>query len=526
MGGKAKQDLVPFGGILPPSPPRKRSHRIRYFPVAVAGFLALSSVLIFMWFYRDANRTIRVGPRTTYFPGPLLPDGTVNYVAAYNIMAGKGVTAHNNAAIPLIRLFRPSPSRLGKHWRLVLKEMHYTPGKGPEPEFMPFQKYLRLHPVAKKLQTAGGLPLTMGRAVRAHMHPWRQSDDPALARYLHSQMGAFAALRRAVRRRQLFLPASGHHADIGPVGNLLLCCRSIGRALTARATLDLGRHHVRRALGDLRAAQRLGALMGQTPSMIYGLIGQHIARRAMRAELFLVTRPKAGISLALFKAIAAHRCRRPLWSCPHEFDTGQRLQLLAFVTEMYRVAQGESRKPLRGAFPKFGPSLLTDMVNWNSVLRRCNRMMNAIVRAQKLKSLVAALRVRQFESRHEFKLRYLRPPEAYLHSTRMMFTLIARMRASTHAAEIIATNGHMQPRILRVAVALAIYHAKTRTFPASLRDLAPQYIKKIPSDLFTGQPLIYHRVHTGYFLTCGWKQVTESLKRATASGLVVRYPAP
>ena len=44
---------------------------------------------------------------TTRVTGPLTKNGYVNYVAKFNKRFGKGVTASNNAAVPLLILFRP-----------------------------------------------------------------------------------------------------------------------------------------------------------------------------------------------------------------------------------------------------------------------------------------------------------------------------------------------------------------------------------------------------------------------------------
>ena len=47
---------------------------------------------------------IVVGPDTTVFSGPIMPDGTVDYVAAINEIEGKGITPANNAACLLVQI--------------------------------------------------------------------------------------------------------------------------------------------------------------------------------------------------------------------------------------------------------------------------------------------------------------------------------------------------------------------------------------------------------------------------------------
>jgi hypothetical protein len=50
---------------------------------------------------------ITISRETTYFTGPLRPDGYVDYLAATNEYCSKGVTPENNAAGPLIQAFGP-----------------------------------------------------------------------------------------------------------------------------------------------------------------------------------------------------------------------------------------------------------------------------------------------------------------------------------------------------------------------------------------------------------------------------------
>jgi hypothetical protein len=54
--------------------------------------------------------------------------------------------------------------------------------------------------------------------------------------------------------------------------------------------------------------------------------------------------------------------------------------------------------------------------------------------------------------------------------------------------------------ITRLALALAAYHAEKGEYPEKLETLAPDYLKIIPQDLFTSQPLKYRRDGQGYLL--------------------------
>ncbi len=53
-------------------------------------------------------------------------------------------------------------------------------------------------------------------------------------------------------------------------------------------------------------------------------------------------------------------------------------------------------------------------------------------------------------------------------------------------------------RNLLVAFALAAHHADTGRYPERLSDLAPNYLKDIPCDLFSEKPLVYARTEDSY----------------------------
>ena len=55
-------------------------------------------------------------------------------------------------------------------------------------------------------------------------------------------------------------------------------------------------------------------------------------------------------------------------------------------------------------------------------------------------------------------------------------------------------------RNLVVAAALAPYRADAGRYPATLDDLAPKYLPVVPTDLFSGKPLIYRPTEGGYLL--------------------------
>ena len=70
----------------------------------------------------SGGRRITISRETTYLTEPLRPDGYVDYRAALNAMASKGVTPDNNAAVLFWQAVGPSGFRaadVGEYFKLL-----------------------------------------------------------------------------------------------------------------------------------------------------------------------------------------------------------------------------------------------------------------------------------------------------------------------------------------------------------------------------------------------------------------------
>jgi hypothetical protein len=76
---------------------------------------------------------------------------------------------------------------------------------------------------------------------------------------------------------------------------------------------------------------------------------------------------------------------------------------------------------------------------------------------------------------------------------------------------------------LYIAFALAAYRRERGHYPKKLDALAPKYLVKIPADLFSGRPLVYHRAENGYLL---YSVGVNDGGDPPADGLSVRMPLP
>src|ERR1051326_2323925 len=83
--------------------PRRRLYRVMLYLVATVALLGAVDMIWVRWW-----RRVTIGHDTTRITSPLKADGTPDYLAYLNEKASAGVTAENNAALPLIDAIGPS----------------------------------------------------------------------------------------------------------------------------------------------------------------------------------------------------------------------------------------------------------------------------------------------------------------------------------------------------------------------------------------------------------------------------------
>jgi hypothetical protein len=86
-------------------------------------------------------------------------------------------------------------------------------------------------------------------------------------------------------------------------------------------------------------------------------------------------------------------------------------------------------------------------------------------------------------------------------------------------------------RNLHAAFALALYHHDHGTYPRKLGDLAPNYLKEVPGDLFSTKPLVYRLDEKAYlFYSVGVNGLDENGRgnddNPPGDDLSVRMPLP
>jgi hypothetical protein len=85
-------------------------------------------------------------------------------------------------------------------------------------------------------------------------------------------------------------------------------------------------------------------------------------------------------------------------------------------------------------------------------------------------------------------------------SERVGRVFVSLLVPAISAAALAEDRGTMQFELIRLAFALAAYHAERGAYPAKLADLAPKYVAEIPKDIFNASELHYRQDGGGYLL--------------------------
>ena len=463
---------------------------------------------------RPAKVQLTIGKDTTYITGPLNADGTVNYVAHVNAKLSEGVTPRNNAAVMLFRAIGPRmwAERYGRAKVLKLLGMPPLPAEGEY--FVPLDEYVeglaeKDRPDAKDDRTPEDI--AEEQVYVAMERPWSANDYPVIAAWLKANAKPLALVVSASRCSHCYIPlvSLDNPAQWATTMTSWIGALPAGKALVARAMLELSQGHVGPAWSDLMAARRLARLISRGATLIEGLVGLAIEDRASAGCTAVLAHDglsaeQSRTCLADLKALAplpdirktiAYERFTGLDAIMAIARTGGR-ELPPFLTEA--VADGNL-----GPLPAgFNIAIVASYLDWDEMMRVWNDYFDrwyvkGTMRDDELETLrVTAWRKCVSLDLVLSRLRGLIEPRArtYKRISRdvaeaLVVLLFARLSKlfRLHMATVAKAD------VLRVAAALRAYKAGTGGFPAGLANLAPKYLKALPKDRFSDKALVYRR---------------------------------
>ncbi len=492
---------------------------------------------------------ITVGRQTTYcVDAPLHPDGTVNYVAYLNGLLGEGVTASNNAAVPLFGVQEWSDSAKRQRAAKALGLASAPPKPVP---WVELEAYVWAHApkekLARKVIVIPAQPedveaikkLDLPEDVRREMleslaivtteaedearshywtatnRPWTRREFPLVAGFVNANRETLDVLRKAAKRPRCFIPYSDETDSAGVLAHALPGFGMKIRLLLPAAMRKAGDNDFDGAWEDLTAMHRLGRLFRLDHGVAWRLLGAHIRRDAYRGELSLVASGELPAELAR-KRLAALRQLDALKDLSGSNSRIDRIGTLDAVMQLARSTDVMFRRHFARA--NLPPAVRAKIdFDWDTILRKTNDIYDRVdaawqadgfgAKREALKAVeahVGALgrQARKWEKRGGYDA-YLR---GLLGKGAIDFAQVRDDLTEAFANELISvtfssTEGLLAlrfeaiayRRLAMVALAVTAYTKDNQRPPKALADLTPVYLDAVPLDPFSGRPLIYRR---------------------------------
>lgn len=315
-----------------------------------------------------------VSKETTYFTGPLRPNGSIDYAAALNELYGSGVTPENNAAIPLLAILgdvvpEDVADRMGMRPTSIPSE-RFLGGFADWPEYIEWRRERGLPDLGTDAEAVGRrldteLTAAMGR-------PWSAKDSPLVAEWLEDMEGPLEAIDEATTRPRYWIPVT--QPLPGTFLPRLLTRRNVTNALRSRAMLRLSEGNPDEAVRDLLTIFRLASHQARGPTLIDHLIGVAIAGIGAEALPLVAAHPKLSRD-ALPRTLSELEGLEPISSPAEKIGNFERAWVLDAAVQLAFRGE-ESQDEIELGF------LDRTLADWDEVLKSINRCYDAEIACQ------------------------------------------------------------------------------------------------------------------------------------------------
>jgi hypothetical protein len=290
---------------------------------------------------------------------------------------------------------------------------------------------------------------------------------------------------------------------------------SVPRALALRAMLRLGADDVLGARADAMTIHRLARLVGQMPLLLSAYWACILESTAYEVDIRIANYDHLTVTQA---RIARHAIEDLLAVCDvvEAVDIGQRYAFLDFTQSL--AMGGMDKVAIISVIPvnRFWELCLScvparAVINFDVPLRRGNETFDALVAAlrepdpQRRAAMVAEIDKRVYMPEGDPTLKLM---------ANWLFSGTLREHLGEYAFRLLYAclegpvrhidRRHMRAMALRdlarLAFALAAYRADHQAYPASLDKLVPDYIPKLPIDVFSQEDLHYSASGDSYLL--------------------------
>lgn len=478
----------------------------------------------------SALPAIRVSKKTTFVLGPLREDGGVDFAAAINERISKGVAPENNAAVLIAQV--AARSELSPEYQAVLYEKLGIPKT-----VKPRRRWLSPREFVKHAAGEDDGPFfdsLIKQQQDGSQRIWSRKEMPELAAWLEHNREPLAVVRKAVKRPRWYSPVvlPRRHSPVVLFGTgeesqvlmwnpmpLIHSSREFGRGLAATATLAVREGRNEEAVAVLLDCHRLARLVAEGKGVMELVYGFAIEGFAAEAEIAILNSGKLNAK-ELLQLQNGLKALPPMPSCTGKIDFYERLVLIDAVIHIRRGGFPTLKlltdlSDLDDWIGRFTWAIYASLVDWNRVLVRVNSEMDRVVAAVKTepygkrKSAMEAwwehhrkVRASIVISSEDLWWRFFNGGRINLDVfTTITGDLIAGLLMPTYTdVRLQEDHASVRRKLVQTAVALERSRKAHGKLPAKLADLEPRFLKRVPTDLFSGKPFHYKPSKDGFLL--------------------------
>ncbi|MEM6256805.1 MAG: hypothetical protein AAGI37_00655 [Planctomycetota bacterium] len=459
----------------------------------------------------DVRIKLKIGKDTTFFTKPVTDDGIIDYVAALNQHYGEGVKSEDNA-FALLALLHPeqtpeTPEDQVIYRDRLFKALAIEPGK-PMPSLLTKWAYAADAGISEQdFETMIDTALA---------RPWRAEVLPHVDTWLKSNRAVLDQVGVALDRPHYFAPLIRTAEDESLVGILLPQLghlREASRLMVVRGMFGLSKNDVTVALEEATRLQKFGKLVSNEPTLIGVLVG--ISIQNMHRDLI------QGI---------ADRGELPHEQAIHYLDAYERIGTVDAINRAMNLTERSmTLDTIQRAWAGSGTNLHFFIGQGGHGARRAARRLELAVQSsffdinhslrsinQRYDELAAIIEIADPVDRanaHEaFHQRVSIPDgleristlfrisasgelpdgwttQRFTDEVTGVFTLL--LMANAESALRSQRRSQTRQLVQATAIALLGYRDRHGELPKSLDALVPTYLKQVPIDFATGDPLVY-----------------------------------
>lgn len=458
----------------------------------------------------------KFGADTTLFTVPLDANGYLDFETALNERLRGKIKPEDNAVVLLVQTLGPKPEGF------ALPESFYRWLEASAPTesgvyLIGNYQYFRDEIDNDQDKSFSRRQSALTKSL------WKGTDDPQHADWLKANEKPLALAVEASARPAYYHPLVHPKRD-GQPGLLFPAplpvsakVRELAYMLGLRATLKAGEGKRTEAWADVFAAFRLARLVSRGGTALESIIA--VATEANASEVALTLLEQTRPTGEELRTIREQFRKLPAMELLEtKLALSERVSFLELTQAIHRdglqVLRNLENESIKRQPPDETDEQLRTAIDWEVPFKTFHRWFDRFTvahtqptHAERVKAWTAAsVELKDLMEKSDLSTigdDAKKGTEASARSevsAKFADIIVSRMMPNTRMASEAFYRGEQLNRNLHLAFALAAYYADHKKYPAALADLAPKYIERVPTDLFSGKSLVYKPTDAGYLL--------------------------